>query len=83
MKYMLTLAAVLSILSTSDASSIRRKRASDGFMGAPSRKANRHHANAKEVATEIAGATATGVGKDAIENIKRNRNKEYSPVYPN
>ena len=74
MKYLFFIAAIVSCLSSANASSIRHKK-EKWYEDRPS---SRHHHNGKKVAASVAGAVAKGVSKDAIENIKKSRDKNYS-----
>jgi hypothetical protein len=79
MKYLLLLCLFLVGTSLVNASSFRHKK-EKWYTEQTSPK---HHRNGKKIAANVAGALATGIGKDAMENLKKKRNKDYSPVYPN
>ncbi|MBS1622506.1 MAG: hypothetical protein JST83_00630 [Bacteroidetes bacterium] len=78
MKYILPLIALL-LCTDADSMSYHRRRAKEGFMGAPARK-SRH--SKKELGTAIAGTAIGTIGNAAIEDLKRKRAKNYSPDYP-
>ena len=72
MKYILALIMLFALLTDVDASSVRHRRATDGFMGAPSRK-HASHRSKKEIATDVAGGVISAVGNAAIEEAKKRR----------
>ena len=74
MKYILAIIMLFTIMSDSDASSIRRRRASDGFMGAPSRK-HVNHRSKKQIATEVATGVVSTVGNAAIDEARKNKTR--------
>jgi hypothetical protein len=63
---------IFALLTDANASSMRRRRATDGFMGAPSRK-HTGHCSRKEIATDVAGGVVSAVGNATIEEAKENR----------
>lgn len=68
MKYILPLTLLLLLSTDTDAMTYRRKRAKEGFMGAPAR-----HAHKKANACEITGAVVGAVGNAAIDEARRKR----------
>ena len=78
MKYLLLLSLFLVGISSANASFRHKKE-----KWYTEQTSTQHHRNGKKIAANVAGALATGIGKDAMENLKKKRNKDYSPVYPN
>ena len=74
MKYILSLIMLFTIMTDADASSIRRKRASDGFMGAPSRK-HVSHRSKKQIATDVTTGVVSTVGNAAIDEVRKNKTR--------
>lgn len=79
MKYFLLLSLFFVGISLANASSFRHKKE----KWYTEQTSTKQHHNGKKIASKVAGALATGLGKDAMENLKKKRNKDYSPVYPN
>lgn len=69
MKYLFALLALLLCSTDTDAMTLRRKRAKEGFMGAPARQHRHHRAHAAEIAV----AVATPIGNAAIDELRRRR----------
>ena len=74
MKYILALIMLFTILADADASSMRSRRASDGFMGAPSRKHTSHRSK-KQIVTDVATGVVSTVGNVAIDEVRKNRTR--------